>query len=167
MCGVSNVESSRSDGRDRPIMRNERAASDPTEEFFRLWERLCGESASPGTVVVVEGERDRASLRKLGLTGEIVKLHHGRALSATAHDLAGRNRRVIVLTDWDAEGGHLAQRLREFLEADSLELDLEFRRRLARIVRGELVHVEGLYSWARRLAERSGRSLDEMLAATP
>jgi 5S rRNA maturation endonuclease (ribonuclease M5) len=116
-------------------------------------------------VVVVEGERDRASLRKLGLPGTIVKLHHGSALSGTAQDLVGRSRRVIVLTDWDTEGGHLAQRLREFLEAESLVLDLDYRRRLARIVRGELVHVEGLYGWARRLAERSGHPLEELLPA--
>jgi 5S rRNA maturation endonuclease (ribonuclease M5) len=144
-------------------MRNGRAPADPIDDFLRLWEQLCSESADPGTVVVVEGERDLRSLRRLGLRGTVVKLHHGRALSGTAHDLVGRSRRVIVLTDWDTEGGHLAQRMREFLEAESLELDLDYRRRLARIVRGELVHVEGLYGWARRLAERNGRSLEEML----
>ena len=120
-----------------------------------------------GTVVVVEGERDRVSLRKLGYPGTILKLHHGRALSGTAHDLVGASRRVIVLTDWDTEGGHLAQRLREFLEAEALVLDLDYRRRLARIVRGELVHVEGLYGWARRLAERDGRSIEELVPAPP
>ncbi|MGA8303311.1 MAG: toprim domain-containing protein [Thermoplasmata archaeon] len=138
-------------------------SAEPIEEFARLWERLRSTSAEPGTIVVVEGERDRTSLRRLGLPGAIVTVHRGRALSGTAHDLVGRSRRVIVLTDWDTEGGHLARRLREFLEAERLILDLEFRRRLARIVRGELVHVEGLYGWARRLAERNGRSLDELL----
>jgi 5S rRNA maturation endonuclease (ribonuclease M5) len=137
------------------------------EEFVALWERLRSESAEDGTVVVVEGERDRASLRRLGLPGPIVKVHRGRALSGTAHDLVGRSRRVIVLTDWDTEGGHLAQRLREFLGAERLDLNLEYRRRLARIVRGELVHVEGLHGWARRLAERNGHSLDELLGPVP
>jgi 5S rRNA maturation endonuclease (ribonuclease M5) len=144
-------------------MRNGHAASEPLEEFLRLWDRLRADSSEHGTVVVVEGARDLASLRRLGLPGPVVKLHHGRALSGTAHDLVGRSRRVIVLTDWDTEGGHLAQRLREFLEAERLVLDLEYRRRLARIVRGELVHVEGLYGWARRLAERSGHTLDELI----
>jgi hypothetical protein len=31
-------------------------------------------------------------------------------------------------------------------------------------VRGELVHVEGLHGWARRLAERKGDTLDDRLA---
>ena len=144
-------------------MRNGPTDSDPLADFLRLWQRLRSESTEPGTVVVVEGDRDRTSLRRLGLPGTIVKVHRGRALAGTAHDLVGASRRVIVLTDWDTEGGHLAQRLRQFLEAERLELDLEYRRRFARIVRGELVHVEGLYGWARRLAERRGELLDDLL----
>jgi len=140
-----------------------RGPPDPLTEFLELWQRLRAESAEPGTVVVVEGDRDRASLRRLGLPGTIVPVHRGRGLAGTAHDLVGRSRRVIVLTDWDTEGGHLAQRLREFLEADRPRLDLEYRRRIARIVRGELVHVEGLHGWARRLAERQGLVLDDLL----
>jgi 5S rRNA maturation endonuclease (ribonuclease M5) len=72
---------------------------------------------------------------------------------------------VIVLTDWDREGGQLARRLREFLDAEQVPLDLEYRRRLARVLRGELAQVEGLYGWARRLAERQGRSLEQLLSA--
>ncbi|MGA9840404.1 MAG: toprim domain-containing protein [Thermoplasmata archaeon] len=144
-------------------MRSGRGPSDALDEFVRLWERLRSESAEDGTVVLVEGGRDRTALRRLGLTGPIVTVHHGRPLAGTAHDLVGGSRRVIVLTDWDVEGGHLARRLREFLEADRISLDLEYRRRLARILRGELVHVEGLYGWARRLAERGGQTIDERL----
>jgi 5S rRNA maturation endonuclease (ribonuclease M5) len=144
-------------------MRSGRDPPDPLTEFLRLWQRLRSESAEAGTVVVVEGDRDQSSLRRLGLPGAIVKVHRGRALAGTAHHLVGGSRRVIVLTDWDTEGGHLARRLREFLEAERLRLDLDYRRRLARIVRGELVHVEGLHGWARRLAERRGESLDDLL----
>ena len=139
------------------------APVEPLDEFLRLWRDLRAESETPGTVIVVEGERDLRSLRRLGIEGRIVTVHRGRSLSGTAHDLVGEARRVIVLTDWDAEGGHLAHRLKEFLESDRPSFDLEYRRRLARIVRGELVHVEGLHGWARRLAERGGASLDDRL----
>jgi 5S rRNA maturation endonuclease (ribonuclease M5) len=144
-------------------MRNGHDPRATLDEFLRLWQQLRSDSAESGTVVVVEGDRDRTSLQRLGIEGAIVKVHRGRPLAGTAHDLVGRARRVIVLTDWDAEGGNLARRLREFLEADRPDLDLEYRRRLARIVRGELVHVEGLYGWARRLADRTGTSLAELL----
>ncbi len=145
--------------RDRPN------AGEPLEEFLRLWRDLRAESDDPGTVLVVEGERDRRALRRLEVRGRIAVVHGGRTLGGTAQQLLGAGRRVIVLTDWDAEGGHLAHRLKEFLEADRTDLDLEYRRRLARILRGELVHVEGLYGWARRLAEKSGDSIEERLAA--
>jgi len=135
------------------------------DEFWELWVRLQSESRVAGTVVVVEGERDRRSVRRLGLSGTVVLVHRGRTLSETAHHLAEGARRVIILTDWDTEGGHLAQRLKEFLGAGRTELDLEHRRRLARVLRGELVHVEGLYGWAMRTAEKANRSLAQLLDA--
>jgi 5S rRNA maturation endonuclease (ribonuclease M5) len=67
----------------------------------------------------------------------------------------------VVLTDWDTEGGHLAQRVREFLTADAVGVDLEYRRKLAKALRSEVVHVEGLHGWARRTAEAEGLALDE------
>jgi 5S rRNA maturation endonuclease (ribonuclease M5) len=145
-------------------MRDGRDALEALEEFRELWAKLRGESEEPGTVVVVEGERDRRSLRRLGLSGSIALVHRGESLSGMAHRLLRHSRRVIVLTDWDNEGGQFARRLKGFLEAERIELDLEYRRRLARILRGELVHVEGLHGWARRLAERQGGSLDQFLA---
>ena len=138
------------------------AGRDPAtvfEEFWDLWGRLQVESRRPGTVVVVEGERDRRALRRLGLSGPIVLVHRGRTLAETAQHLAATARRVIILTDWDTEGGHLAQRLREFLGDGRAGPDLELRRRLARVLRGELVHVEGLYGWANRTAEKARQSL--------
>jgi len=133
------------------------------DEFWELWTRLKHDSESPGTVVVVEGERDRRSLRRLGLTGTVVLVHRGRTLSETAQHLSATARRVIILTDWDTEGGHLAQRLREFLGVGRSGPDLEHRRRLARVLRGELVHVEGLYGWAVRAAGKANRSLVQLL----
>ena len=142
------------------------AGRDPAallEEFWDLWTRVLAESRRSGTVFVVEGERDRRSLRRLGLAGPIVLVHRGRTLSETAQHLAASARRVVILTDWDTEGGHLAQRLKEFLGEGRAGPDLELRRRLARVLRGELVHVEGLYGWANHTAEKAHRSLAQLL----
>jgi len=138
-------------------------AAEALDEFVELWQRLRAQTAAPGTFVVVEGERDRRSVARLGLPATIFVLHGGRTLAGSAERLVRTGRRVVILTDWDTEGGHLAHRLAAFLEAERLELDLETRRRLARILRGELVHVEGLYGWARRLAEKGGDSLESRL----
>jgi 5S rRNA maturation endonuclease (ribonuclease M5) len=133
-------------------------------EFLELWAELVEASRSPTTVIVVEGERDRASLAKLSVGGRVVVLHRGTSVSAVAHLVSRDAHRVIVLTDWDAKGGRLAQKLREFLESMPLELDLETRRRLARVLRGELVHVEGIAGWARRTAEQLNVPLEQWLA---
>jgi dTMP kinase len=145
-------------------MREGRDPAATLEEFLQLWDRLRTASDDDRSVVVVEGERDRRALRRLGLEGPIALVHRGETLSATAQRLVRLGRPVVVLTDWDREGGELARRLKEFLEAERVSLDLEYRRRLARVLRGELVHVEGLYGWARRLAEGLGESLEERLA---
>ena len=141
--------------------------SDAWPTFLELWDRLLSESRAPGTVIVVEGERDVRSLRRLGVDGPILPLHRGQRLGAVAHRLLGEARRVILLTDWDTEGGHLAHRLQELLAAGGVEVDLDLRRRLARCVRGEVVHVEGLYGWARRTAEREGAPLDHFRPIDP
>ena len=145
-------------------MRNGRAAEEAFDEFVELWHKLKAECEEEGALVVVEGERDRRSLRRLGLGGSVELVHRGESLSRTAQRLVGQGRRIIVLTDWDREGGLFARRLKEFLEAERVDLDLEYRRRFARILRGELVHVEGLFGWARRLAERQGGPLEQFLA---
>jgi 5S rRNA maturation endonuclease (ribonuclease M5) len=132
-------------------------------EFVRVFSRLREESASGGVVVLVEGERDRRSLRRLGISGPIALVHGGGTLSALAAQLARGGKTVVVLTDWDTEGGHLAQRLRDFLTADAVGLDLEYRRKLAKALRGEVVHVEGLHGWARRTAEAVGVPLESAL----
>jgi len=133
------------------------------DEFWELWVRLQADSRAPGTVVVVEGERDRRSLRRLGVKGSVVLVHRGRTISESAEHLSATARRVILLTDWDTEGGHLAQRLKEFLGSGRSGPDLEYRRRFARVLRVELVHVEGLYRWALRTAEKGNRSLGQLL----
>ena len=141
-----------------------RASSDPEafDRFLDLWSKLRDEDDGR-TVLVVEGERDRTSVRRLGWQGPVLAVHGGRTLSRTAHELAQRRAKAIVLTDWDAEGGRLAHRLEEFFLAERRTFDLSYRQRLARLLRGELAHVEGLYGWARRQGEAQGRPLETIL----
>ncbi|MCI4353495.1 MAG: toprim domain-containing protein [Thermoplasmata archaeon] len=135
-------------------------STDGWEEFRKLWDDFLQRANDDSTVVVVEGEKDRRSLKRLGVTGRVVLLHSGRGLSQLTRSLMISGQRIVVLTDWDREGGHLAHRLTELLAAEGNLVDAEFRRRLARVLRGEVVHVEGLAGWARRTAERAGAPLD-------
>jgi len=137
---------------------------DGWEGFRKLWGEFLVGANDAATVVVVEGERDRRSLERLGVTGRVVLFHAGRGFSQLTRSLSKSGQRVVVLTDWDREGGHLAHRLTELLAAEGVRADVEFRRRLARVLRGEVVHVEGLAKWARRSAEVAGAPLDHWFA---
>jgi 5S rRNA maturation endonuclease (ribonuclease M5) len=141
--------------------------ADSWREFVRLWEEFLLVTNDDSAVVVVEGERDRRALRRLGVSGRVTLLHAGRRMSELIRALSRPGQRVIVLTDWDREGGHLAHRLGELLSAEGIRVDAEFRRRLAKTLRGEVVHVEGLAGWARRLAEREGAPLDHWIRVPP
>ncbi|MFZ0831113.1 MAG: toprim domain-containing protein [Thermoplasmata archaeon] len=134
------------------------------EDFLKLWQEFLLHANDPSTVVVVEGARDRRSLQRLGITGRVVLLHSGRGLSQLTRSLSDSGHRIVVLTDWDREGGHLAHQLTELLAAEGIQVDAEFRRKLSRALRGEVAHVEGLAGWARRSAERAGAPLEHWLA---
>ena len=138
-------------------------ADDGWTDFLKLWEEFLAAANDEGTTTVVEGVRDRRSLQRLGVTGRIHLIHSGGGLSQLTRALSGPGRRIIVLTDWDREGGHLAHRLGELLVAEGIPVDTEFRRRFSRAFRGEVAHVEGLAGWARRSAERSGAPLEHWL----
>jgi len=133
------------------------------EEFLGAWAELAEAAALPGTVVVVEGEKDRRALSRLGLEATITLVHRGQRLPVIAHALAQRADRAVVLTDWDRKGGQLAERLAGLLGGADVKVDLETRQRLGRLLRGELVHVEGLYRWALHLAESVGVVLPSAL----
>ena len=148
-------------------MVNERERAELWESFADLLDRLRAEGETPGTVIAVEGTRDRAALRRLGLGPAVMLVHRGRSMSRWVHELGPSTRRVVVLTDWDRAGGELAARLRDHLRASHVDCDLELRRRLAVLLHGELVHVEGLFGWARRMAESLGRPLEDAVARGP
>ena len=140
-------------------------------EFVRVWGELREEAKEDRAVVLVEGEKDRRALRRLGLEAHIALVHEGRSLSAIAHTIGEGNRRAIVLTDWDRKGGQLAEKLSTLLEAGDFQVNRQLRQRLARVLRGELVHVEGMFRWATRLSETVGialgPALDDGEALTP
>jgi 5S rRNA maturation endonuclease (ribonuclease M5) len=82
------------------------------------------------TPILVEGNRDTAALRRLGIDGEIIVYNAGQPLGATADRLARKHKRIIVLFDWDRTGGHLVRRLVEHVHAQ-IELDLSYRKEFA------------------------------------
>lgn len=130
-------------------------------DFWRVWRELLRSVERPGAGVLVEGIRDRRSLRELGVGAPVVLVHRGRDLGEVAREVAATLGGVVILTDWDPSGSFLAGRLRALLVEGRREVDLDLRRRIGRALRGEVIHVEGLAGWARRRAAEEGFSLEE------
>jgi 5S rRNA maturation endonuclease (ribonuclease M5) len=140
-------------------------SSEGWDEFLDVLLRLRERVRQEGAVLLVEGDRDRTSLQCLGIpTDSVILAHNGRRLAQVAQDLQDRSRPVVILTDWDRKGGQLAHRLSQMLAGQGIPVDLELRRRLSRVVLGEVQTVEGLISWASRTAERTRRPLDLWLS---
>ncbi|MCI0496898.1 MAG: topoisomerase [Thermoplasmata archaeon] len=112
------------------------------EALLRVLDDLV--EASRSSPVLVEGDRDVVALRSLGVEGEVLVINRGVSLVQLADEVARHHRAVVLLTDWDRKGGILARRLRELLEILSVRVDIDIRRRLARLSHGEVRTVEAL-----------------------
>lgn len=119
------------------------------EQLTRVLEEL--ESRSDEVVLLVEGKRDRGALNLLGVWGEIIQVQSSDGILGIAEDLALRQKKAIILTDWDRKGGQLCLLLKNALKANSVQFEANTRSRLVHIVSGEIKDVESLPSFFSRL----------------
>ena len=120
------------------------------ERLRKLIDRLSYESEKGG-VIVVEGIRDRDSLRKIGITGRILCLQSSRKNTlGFVEELQGVSE-VIVLTDFDREGTFLARRLARILNAEGMRSNLILWRDLRRLARSDIRSIEELPKYYQRL----------------
>ena len=96
--------------------------------------------------VIVEGRRDVESLKRLGLTGEILKVHSGKSLHDFCEGLAKQYPQFILLIDWDERGNDLLAKIARFLETGWQEFS-RFRKGFMTLCGKNLQEVENLASW--------------------
>ena len=120
------------------------------ERFQKLIERVSFESSN-GSIIIVEGQKDRESLRSMGITGQI------RCLQSSHKNVTGFVERleeslcVVVLTDFDREGISLAKRLSRSLHARGLRANLVLWKSLRELTRSEIRSIEELPKYEERL----------------
>lgn len=100
--------------------------------------------------VIVEGKKDAAALRRLGLVGEIITLHNGKSLYDFCTDIAERFHRIIILLDWDEKGEDLNKTLSENLKGH-WEVFYSFREILRMLCQKDISNIEGIPKLLRRL----------------
>jgi len=113
------------------------------ERLQKLMERLNVE-AENGGVIVVEGLRDKESLRMMGIKGKILCLQNSRRNTLSFAEQFGGEGNVIVLTDFDRQGVFLANRLNRILNSQNVNANLILWRELRALTRSELRSVEEL-----------------------
>ena len=124
------------------------------EETERLLQELRSQSEA-GVPIIVEGRRDEAALRKLGVSGEIQCL---KARGESRHDFLERlngNNEAILLTDFDREGKELETWLYRELSQRGIRSDLKLWHRIRSLARTDVHAVEELPSFVRALEARA------------
>ncbi len=90
---------------------------------------------------IVEGKRDVAALRRLGLKGEVITINGPGTLVTFCDKVAEEHQEAILLMDWDRTGGKLTRVLRDNLQG-RVRTHRRLRKNLA--VYAEVQDVESL-----------------------
>jgi 5S rRNA maturation endonuclease (ribonuclease M5) len=120
------------------------------ERLQKLMHRVSYESERGG-IIVVEGVRNRDSLRKMGISGRILCLQSSRKNTVEFAEELGGVGDIIVLTDFDREGVFLAKRLARILNAQGVHANLVLWRDLRRLIRSDIRSIEELLGFYQRL----------------
>lgn len=99
-------------------------------------------NSQENSVVVVEGKRDSAALKKLGFSGTVFELHRFCGMIKFV-DYVAKYERLIVLLDGDRKGRYLTGKIIEKLQHRT-KIDLSFKRRLVSITKGKIRFIEQL-----------------------
>jgi 5S rRNA maturation endonuclease (ribonuclease M5) len=119
------------------------------EELDALLNELQEENET--VPIIVEGEKDITALRRLEMTGEIIRFNKGQSVSDFCDTIAQKYQKIILLTDWDWRGGRLGSSIKKHLE-NRVECNMSYRQLFAQ--RCACRTVEGIPSWLQTLRRK-------------
>ncbi|MEJ2260402.1 MAG: toprim domain-containing protein [Nitrosopumilaceae archaeon] len=94
------------------------------------------------SVVIVEGKRDVAALRKIGFSGKVFEFHKFGGMINFVDSVA-RYENLILLFDGDKKGRYLTGKTIQLLLRRK-NVDLKFKRKLTSITKGKIRFIEQL-----------------------
>ena len=101
--------------------------------------------------IIVEGLRDIAALKRMGITRNVISLGKGDSIFNFSENLSRTTRRAVILTDWDRKGGQLARMLKEALMANGVIADDNIRAKLGILSKKEVKDIESMPAFVERL----------------
>ncbi len=94
------------------------------------------------SLIVVEGKRDSAALKKIGFSGKVVEFHKFGGMVNFADSVA-RHENLIILFDGDRKGKYLTGKTIHLLQRRT-NVDLRFKKKLTSITKGKIRFIEQL-----------------------
>jgi 2,5-diamino-6-(ribosylamino)-4(3H)-pyrimidinone 5'-phosphate reductase len=123
-----------------------------------LLERLAIQS-SKGITIVVEGQNDIKTLRKLAFSGNMIAAKTRKSFLALATEIEQqKTEEVILLLDFDRRGEEWTRRLTRYLEQTEVKPNTFFWKELRNLIRRDVKDVEGLLPYIITLRKKSGDS---------
>jgi 5S rRNA maturation endonuclease (ribonuclease M5) len=128
------------------------------EEMQHIIENLIAE-ATNGTPIIVEGLRDRESLERLEVKGDVITVKtSGKTILDTLQEIEDRNKdEVILLMDFDRRGKEMTAHLIKNLEKSRIKTNLVFWKKLSSLVGRDVKDIEGLATYIKTLNKKIGK----------
>ncbi|MEN4007476.1 MAG: toprim domain-containing protein [Methanobacteriaceae archaeon] len=115
---------------------------------FRRLSRIIEELSfrvGQGAPILVEGVKDEEALKKLGISGNIIKVSgSGLKLFEIAEIAVESSSKVIILTDFDKKGNILAKKLSKDIQSLGSHPDLNIRKNIMKITGKYIKDIESL-----------------------
>jgi 5S rRNA maturation endonuclease (ribonuclease M5) len=116
------------------------------QEISRVKDFVKSINSRHNSIIVVEGKRDEAALKKLGCSVRICQFHSFKGLIKFA-DSMPKYKNLILLLDSDRKGRYLTKRIFAQLQ-HRMTIDLSFRKELTIVTKGKVKNVEDLFMYA-------------------
>ncbi len=94
--------------------------------------------------ILVEGKKDKKSLKELGFKGKMYGMNVGLPISELAEQIGREDKKIILLTDWDDTGERLFLKMKSLLMANDVKVVTSVRRDLEVLSRKYAKDVESL-----------------------
>lgn len=112
------------------------------EEIEDIRNFISALNLQTNSVVVVEGKRDSAALKKIGYSGTVLEFHRFGGLVKFTDSVA-QYQNVIMLLDGDRKGRYLTGKIIAQLQRRT-RIDLSFKKKLVSITKGKIRFTEQL-----------------------
>ena len=121
---------------------------------------MLNEEAECGSVIVVEGKRDVEALNRIGFNGNLTILNHFKGITDFVDNHCQIRKKIILLLDMDRTGKHLTSKLVSQLQHKGNNVNLFYKKALAKTTNGKIRQVEELAAYAPNLSGVTGTRRD-------